>query len=169
MPRVAVYAVAAVIAVVLQTTLPSHVPFLPAGPDLMLVLTIYLGLHVHSAGGAVGAFLFGYLVDTFAGVAPGLSCLTMTLVFGVVYMLSKRLWMENPVSNVAAVALGEGIKIATVLLFLALLSPGDVAWLAVLRTLGFEAVFALLCTPLVFSALDAQLRGSAQARAHAAE
>lgn len=169
MRSLATFAVAAAVAVVVQTMLPHRLPFLPAAPDLMLVLTVYLGLHVHSAGGALGAFLLGYLLDTFSGAAPGLYCLTFTLVFGVVYLLSKRLWMENPASNVAAVGLGEGLKIAVVVLFFAVAAGGPVRWLGVLERLGLEAALALAFTPLVFSALDAQLRGGRQARAHEAE
>jgi rod shape-determining protein MreD len=163
------FAIAAAIAAVVQTALPHRLPFLPAAPDLVLVLVVYLGLHFHSAGGAIGAFLLGYLLDTAAGVAPGLSCLTTTLVFGVVYLLSKRLWMENPVSNVAAVALGEGLKIATALVYFAVGVPGDVHWLGLVRTLGFEALFAVVLTPFVFSALDAQLGRPRSARAREAD
>jgi rod shape-determining protein MreD len=167
--RAFLFAIAAAIAAVIQTALPHRVPFLPAAPDLILVLAVYLGLHFHSAWGAIGAFLIGYLLDASAGIAPGLSCLTMTLVFGVVYLLSKRLWMENPVSNVAAVALGEGIKIAIALAYFAFVVQGDVRWLQALRTLAFEALFALVCTPFVFSALDAQLGRPRAARSREAD
>ncbi|HZR80851.1 MAG TPA: rod shape-determining protein MreD [Candidatus Binatia bacterium] len=169
MRTVVVFAIAGALGAAIQTALPHRIPFLPAAPDLILVLVVYLGLHFHSAGGALGAFLLGYLLDTSAGIAPGLSCLTMTLVFGVVYLLSRRLWMENPVSNVAAVALGEGLKVVTVLLFFAVGVPGGVPWLSLARTLGFEALFAVLLTPFIFSALDAQLGRPRAARAREAD
>ncbi len=164
MRSVAVFAAAGAIAVVVQTTLLHHLRFLPAAPDLTLVLAVYLGLHQHSAAGALGAFLLGYLLDTFSGTAPGLYCLTMTLAYGVVYLLSRRLWMENPVSNVAAVALGEALKVVVVLVYFAVAARGVVGWLGLLRTLGLEALLALLLTPLVFAALDGQLAKVRQAR-----
>ena len=105
----------------------------------------------------VGAFLLGYLIDTYTGPAPGLNCLTTTLVFGVIYLLSRRLWMENPASNVAAVALGELVKIAIALLYFALLHRQEVPWWSVGRVLGLEALLALVCAPFVFGLLDAQL------------
>jgi rod shape-determining protein MreD len=142
---------------------------LPAGPDLILVLAVYLGLHFHSAGGALGAFLLGYLLDTASGVAPGLACLTMTLVFGVVYLLSQRLWMENPVSNVAAVALGEAIRISVVTLYFAVSGQGSGRWFELERTLALEALLALLLTPLVFSLLDTQLGRPRSARPREAD
>jgi rod shape-determining protein MreD len=162
-----IFAVAGVLAVVVQTTLVQRLGFLPAAPDLIVVLCVYLGLHYHSAGGAIGAFLLGYLLDTFSGAVPGLYCLTMTMVFGMVYLVSKRLWMENPMSNVAAVALGSAVKIVTVMLYFALAAPRTMSLLVVLRTLGIEALLALVCAPAVFAALGNYL--PAPARSHAAE
>lgn len=162
-----VFAVAGVVAVVIQTTLVQRLGFLPAAPDLIVVLCVYLGLHYHSAGGAIGAFLLGYLLDTFSGAVPGLYCLTMTLVFGMVYLVSKRLWMENPMTNIAAVALGSVVKIVTVVLYFAVASPRAVDWLFVLRTLTVEALLALVCAPVVFSSLGHYLPRAA--RSHAAE
>ena len=162
-----IFAVAGIVAVVVQTTLVARVSFLPAAPDLIVTLCVYLGLHYHSAAGAVGAFLLGYLLDTFSGAVPGLYCLTMTLVFGMVYLVSKRLWMENPMSNIAAVALGSAVKICTVVLYFAIASTRTVNWWFMLRTLAFEALFALVCAPAVFAALDSYLPRSA--RQHAAE
>ncbi|MFM7736027.1 MAG: rod shape-determining protein MreD [Alphaproteobacteria bacterium] len=158
MRRLAVLVFAGAIAVALESSLARDVPFLPAAPDLALVLAVYLGLHEQSVAGAIGAFLLGYLIDTTTGPAPGLNCLTMTLVFGVVYLLSRRLWMENPASNVAAVALGEGVKVAVALLFFAVFYRHEVPWLRVGRVLGLEAVLAMACTPIVFGLIDAQLQ-----------
>lgn len=167
MRPVLIFTVAGVLAVVVQTTLVQRAGFLPAAPDLIVVLCVYLGLHYHSAGGALGAFLLGYLLDTFSGAVPGLYSLTMTLVFGMVYLLSKRLWMENPMSNVAAVALGSAVKIVTVVLYFAVASPRAVHWWVVLRTLTVEALLALLCAPAVFAALGYYLPRAS--RSHAAE
>ncbi|MEW6270846.1 MAG: rod shape-determining protein MreD [Thermodesulfobacteriota bacterium] len=163
-----IFALAGVLAVVVQTTLVQRLGFLPAAPDLILVLTVYLGLHYHSPAGAVGAFLLGYLLDTFSGAVPGLYCLTMTLVFGVVYLVSKRLWMENPMSNIAAVALGSAVKVVTVVLYFAVASARTVSLVVVLRTLGIEALLALVCAPAVFSALDSYVPRPVRS-SHAAE
>lgn len=162
-----IFAVAGVVAVVVQTTLAQRLGFLPAAPDLIVVLCVYLGLHYHSAAGAVGAFLLGYLLDTFSGAVPGLNCLTMTLVFGVVYLLSKRLWMENPMSNIAAVAIGSAVKIFTVVLYFAIASPRAVNWWFVVRTLTVEALLALVFAPAVFAMLGHYLPRAT--RSHAAE
>jgi hypothetical protein len=91
----------------------------------------------------------------------------MTLVFGMVYLVSKRLWMENPMTNIAAVAFGSVVKIVTVVLYFAIASRRAVDWLFVLRTLTVEALLALVCAPVVFSSLGHYLPRAA--RSHAAE
>jgi rod shape-determining protein MreD len=169
MRSVVVFALAGALAILVQTTLLHHMQFLPATPDLILVLCVYLGLHYHSAGGALGAFLLGYLLDAFSGTIPGLYCLTMTLVFVVVYLMSKRLWMENPVSNIAAVALGSVVKIATLSTVMLLTSGMAVDWFRVFRVLGLEAFLAAVCTPFLFSLLMSSLASGRSARAYGAE
>jgi rod shape-determining protein MreD len=166
-----VFAVSGILAVALQTALLQQLRFLPAAPDLIVVLTVYLALHYHTAAGALGAFLLGYLLDAFSGSPPGLYCLAMTSVFTMVYLLSKRLWMENPVTNLAAVALGCAAKSFVVIAFFALANPGTGTWGTLLQTLGLEAVLALLVAPLVFSTLDTYLAPvwKARSRAHEAQ
>jgi hypothetical protein len=44
-----------------------------------------------------------------------------------------------------------------------------VQWLQLVRTLAFEALFALVCTPFVFSLLDAQLGRPRSARSREAD
>jgi len=70
-------------------------------------------------------------------------------------------------SNVAAVALGSAVKIVTVVLYFAVVSPRAVDWWIVLRTLTVEALLALVCAPAVFAALGYYL--PAPSRSHAAE
>lgn len=164
-----VFAVSGVLAVALQTALFQQLRFLPAAPDLVVVLTVYLSLHYHTAGGALGAFLLGYLLDAFSGSPPGLYCLSMTSVFTMVYLVSKRLWMENPVTNLAAVALGCLAKSFVVLAYFAIANPGTATWRALLRTLTLESVLALLVAPFVFSTLDTYLAPVWSARSKASE
>ena len=164
------FVLAGAVSVVLQTTVLERVSFLPAAPDLIVILCVYLGLHYHSVGGAVGAFLLGYLLDTFSGSPPGLYALAMTSVFALVYLVSKRLWVENPVTSLAAVALGCAVKIATVVAYFGFAAPQNVGWLSLLRTLFFEAVFAMFLSPFLFSLLDGYLRSARQVkRPHAIE
>lgn len=71
-------------------------------------------------------------------------------------------------SNIAAVALGSAVKIVTVVLYFAVASARTVSWGVVLRTLGIEALLALVFAPAVFSALDSYVPRPVRS-SHAAE
>jgi hypothetical protein len=77
--------------------------------------------------------------------------------------------MENPFTNLAAVALGCAAKSFVVVAYFALAHPGTGTWGTLLQTLGLEAVLALLVAPFVFSTLDTYLAPARSARARASE
>jgi rod shape-determining protein MreD len=149
----AVYLVGGTIALLLQTTV-LHV--LSGGrviPDLVLILCVYLGLHEHNVGGASGAFLLGYLLDSFSGSVVGLNAFAMTSVYMVVYLMSRRLWMDNVLSAVAMVFLGTFLKGAAIVGALAAYLSIDRLSLQAAQTLFAEALLAAALTPAVFAAL----------------
>src|SRR2546427_11421072 len=90
---------------VVQTTVFPSVPRLPVVPDLILVLTVYLGLRHHGFGGALGAFLFGYFVDTFSGTVLGAHAFALTAVYAGVALVAPDLWVEGGVPATAMVFL----------------------------------------------------------------
>jgi len=147
-------------AILLQTTLLHFVPIGSAMPDLVLVLCVYLGLHHQSVGGVLGAFSLGYFVDLFSGTDLGLNAFAMTSVFLMVYLLSRRLWIEGGLSNVVivfAAAVGKTLTIAGLLaLFSGTLTAASV------RDDILGGAVAAAVAPLVFGALD---RTSRRARA----
>jgi rod shape-determining protein MreD len=120
----------------LQTTLLHVLPEEFGVPDLLLVLCVYLGLHRHSVGGAAGAFILGYLEDSFSGGLAGLNAFAMCLVFLLVYLTSRRLWVDNIISKVVVVFLAAVVKTVTVSVLLALFLSFDG-----LRNVGLSAVF----------------------------
>jgi len=153
--------VAAAIALVLQC---SVCPWLPLGgsiPDLMLIICVYLGLHQHTVGGALGAFLLGYAQDSFSGSTMGLNAFAMSLVFVVVYLTSRRLWVENTISTVVLVFLASVIKTLVVILLLAVFLTTTGVWTSTAKHLLVEAVLAAALSPAIF-ALLAQSRRVAE-------
>jgi rod shape-determining protein MreD len=141
----------AVGAVLLQTTVLRG-PLDAAVPDLMLILCVYLGLHHQNVGGALGAFLLGYVLDTFSGTDIGLNASAMTFVFLIVYLLKRRLWIEGTFSY------------AIVVFVAALLKTGVVAGLAQafseavtagsIRDAIIGGALAAVLSPFVFGGLD---------------
>lgn len=147
-------AAAALVAVLLQTTVFHASPVERMIPDLVLILCVYLGLHQHSIGGTTGAFLLGYFTDNFSGHAVGLHAFAMSLVFLLVYMVSRRFWMDNWLANVAVVFAASMLKTLTVAILVTLVLSQDYPLGRVLSNLWFEATLAALFTPLVFVTLD---------------
>jgi rod shape-determining protein MreD len=147
-------AAAAVFGVVLQTTLLHGVPFGEAIPDFVLIACVYLGLHQQSAGGTTAAFLLGYFADNFSGHAVGLHAFAMTLVFVVVYSVSRQLWMDHWIANVAMVFAASILKTLTVGLLLVFYLGAEYPLDRFVGSLWQEALVAAVFAPGVFFLLD---------------
>jgi len=146
--------IAAVVGVLLQTTVVHLLPLGPIMPDLVVILCVYLALHEHTVAGALGAFLLGYFVDNFSGNVLGLHAFSMSLIFVLVYLLARQLWMDNVVANVAVVFAASLVKALSVALLLAFYLSADYPWGHLFSTVWFEAAIAAMFTPFVFSILD---------------
>ena len=164
-----ILALCGILAVVTQTTLLGRVGILPAPPNLILILVVYIALRLPSPWGALGAFLLGYLLDTVSGSVPGLHCFTMTFVFAMVYFVSGRLWMQNPFTRFAITALACILEVATLATYFALTGDMETTGGNVLQTLTVEASLALLIAPLSFSLLDFYIPAIARKKIYAAE
>ena len=147
------FAVVAVAALLLQTTVLPLAAIGRATPDLLLIMCVYLGLHQHSVGGALGAFSLGYLQDAVSGSVAGLNAFGMCLVFTVVYLTSRRLWVDNTISKIAVVFLASVLKTIAILLLVAVFMSIEGLWRTMLSYLLIEAVLAALLSPAVFAVL----------------
>ncbi len=148
-----IYIVTGMLVLLLQTTLLHGLSGGRIIPDLVLILCVYLGLHEHNIGGATGAFLLGYLLDSFSGSLVGLHAFAMTTVYLVVYLVSRRLWMDNTLSGVAMVFLGSLLKGVAIVGALAAYLSIDRMSFGVAQTLFAEALLAGALTPIVFGAI----------------
>jgi rod shape-determining protein MreD len=147
-------ALAACIGLLLQTALLPVLPFGEAAPDILLILCVYLGLHHHSAAGAFGAFLLGYLQDSVSGSAIGLNAFAMTLVFLLVHLTCRSLWVDNVISRVVLVFLASLIKTAAIMGLLVTFVGFDGSWRRVLGNLGVQAVVVAAIAPFVLALLS---------------
>jgi len=145
---------AACVGLLLQTALLPVLPFGEAAPDILLILCVYLGLHNHSVGGAVGAFLLGYLQDSASGSAMGLNAFAMSLVFLLVHLTCRRLWVDNVISRVVLVFLASLIKTAAIIGLLLMFAGFDGSWRKVAWSLGVQAVSVAAIAPFVLAALS---------------
>lgn len=153
MRTAAVIAVFAVLGLLLQTTLPQVIHPGAAAPDLLLILCVYLGLRHHTVGGAVGAFALGYMEDAVSGGAAGINAFGMSLVFVLVYLTSRRLWVDNLLSRVVVVFLASVVKTAAVVSLLTLFLSLDELRNAVMQSLLLQPIMAAAIASPVFALL----------------
>jgi len=121
--------------------------------DLLVIYVVYLGMRRHSVGAVVASFVLGYLQDTISGTAYGLHAFTMTLVYTLVHVTSRHLWVENALSQIAVVGVAATIKHLAAALVLALFwGSGEVG--TMLGALGWSVVVTALLSPPVFAILE---------------
>lgn len=149
--RTLVVVVLAAVGLVLQSTALHVLTGGRAVPDIPLILCVYLGLHQHTIGGALGAFVLGYVQDSFSGSAVGLNAFGMCLVYLLVYLTSRRLWVDNLVSKVVVVFLASVVKTATVTILISLFVSPVFLSARALSSLLLQAVLTTAIGPPVFS------------------
>lgn len=67
------------VAVLLETALLSNIIFLPAVPDLLLLIVLYLSVYNGSLTGETAGFVSGLLLDFLTAAPFGMNCLLRTL------------------------------------------------------------------------------------------
>lgn len=145
-----VVALVACVGLLLQSTVLQLLPFEHAVPDVLLVVNVYLALHFHTVGGALGAFLLGYVQDSASGSPAGLNACGMLVVFVLVYLTCRRLWVDNAVSKVVLVFLASLVKTIVVVGLLAAFTSSAGSWRTLPLILLSHAFLAALLAPPVF-------------------
>jgi rod shape-determining protein MreD len=146
-----VVAGAATVALLLQTTIGAAVlPFTEVVPNLVLVLAVYLGLRHHSVGGVVGAFLLGYVLDTFSGTLLGVHAAACTAAYVVAYLIARTLWTEDGLPAMMVVFLAAIVNTIVAHAVVVLVDRAWPGWTVVVRHGLVQAVCATAVTPWMF-------------------
>lgn len=142
---------------VLQTTLAALIPLYSFTPNLILLITIYLGVshEIHIVRGAVIAFILGYLLDSFCGNPMGLQTFVIVAAFMVARGAGLRLFLRGPAFQVllafAMCLVAGGTSLALPAIFEGLTSVGDHRETALM--LLNSALVTALFAPLIFAAM----------------
>ncbi len=147
-------AVAAAAAMLLQTAVLPSVPRLPVVPNLVLVLAVYLGTKHHGVGGALGAFVLGYFLDTFSGTVPGLHAFALSAVYAAVYLIARNLWMRGGLPVMVVAFVGAFVGELAMLVLAAVVATRAPLWHHVIRYGLVEAGVAALVAPAVFACVS---------------
>jgi rod shape-determining protein MreD len=146
-----VMAVAAVVSMLLQTTVGATVaPFTEMVPNLVLVLAVYLGLRHHGVGGVVGAFMLGYFLDTFSGTLLGVHAAACTAAYVVAYLIARTLWTEDGLPAMMVVFLAALVQTVVAHGVVVLVDRAWPGWTVVVRHGLVQATLATLLTPWTF-------------------
>lgn len=141
---------AAILVLLVQTTLLPHLhPLVGVTPNLVLILAVYTGLRHPGAVGALGIFVLGYFLDTFAGTTLGFHTLGLLVVFAAASLASSTVRTDSggPLMVVVFVAGCLEALVAAGLFALGL--GGTPPWLDTLRYGLGQAAGAALLAPLV--------------------
>ena len=142
-----------IVLLLLQMTFLHLLPLGPIVPDLILVLCVYWGLYHPSVGAVLGAFMLGYSVDVVSSKILGINAFAMSLVFLMVYLSSRSIWLHHPVVSSFVVLLASLVKGVAMVLVSAVFVSVDGLWLGALRYMFLEAAVAAVLAPLVFELL----------------
>ena len=154
MRAMAVIGVVAGLGLLLQTTLFHALPFgFHPSPDVLVIVCVFLGLHRHTVGGALGAFALGYLQDAVSGNAAGLNAFGMVVVYVLVYLTCRRLWVDNVVSKVVLVFLASCVKAFAVLAVSAIFGAFDGKWGPTVSSVLLNAGITAVIAPPLFALL----------------
>jgi rod shape-determining protein MreD len=150
---VALYAIATLIALALETTIPLWLPIGVLTPNLILILAVDLGMKHHGALGAIMAFAMGYAIDSFSGTHLGLNALMLTFTYVIAYGLSRYLISTSSAIGVIVVLVGATITGLANSLTNAGLDSSS-AGLALLPRLAASAAVSALLAPWIFSLMS---------------
>ena len=89
----------------IQTAVPLWFPFHALIPNLVIILTVDLGLRHHGAMPALMAFAIGYATDALSGTILGMNAFLTTAIFLLTYEMSSRLLVTNVLVGAIAVFL----------------------------------------------------------------
>lgn len=139
----------------LQTTWPASSFLRWIRPDLILILTLYLGLSSSPISGGILAFFLGYLMDLVSGNGFGLFTFSRPFLFYCTQLFKDRIYLESFLARflfVFVFALIEGLVLLT---FLKALNPEHLPNLLRQFLVGFfpQSILTALLSPALFSLL----------------
>jgi len=112
MKRILIPLFLGVLFLIVQTTWLTFSPILRIRPDIVLILTLYLGLSAPPISGGILVFFLGYLMDLFSGNGFGLYAFSRPILFYCAQLFKDRIYLESFPSRslfVFLFALTEGL------------------------------------------------------------
>jgi rod shape-determining protein MreD len=142
--RMLIYLGLAWLAILLQTVLLPPLSVGGVKPDLVLLLTIWIGLRESPWHGGVLVYGLGWLYDAYAGIYPGLHGFVLLAVFLTVCGIATRLNTESLPLLWCLVGGGTLLQGALTMFALEFFADAERFWMVLLRNLPAQLLFNLL-------------------------
>lgn len=152
-----IFAIAGYLALLIQTAAPLWFPFHALIPNLIIILTVDLGLRHHGALPALLAFGIGYATDAMSGTTIGMNAFLMTGVFLLTYEISSRLLVTNAMVGATVVFFAVMLAGFGAIVITSGRSAGVVINDA-MPTLALQALISAIVAPIIFSLMSGTLR-----------
>ena len=140
--------------VIFDVAILSNMLFLPAIPDFLLIISLYLSVHNGKLFGVASGFVSGIFLD-FLSVSPfGLHSLLRTIIGYSAGIFNKTLNMQGIFLPILIGFFATGTKMLLIFLISVFFPDSVVPYALFSREFLFEIVANSLLTPLVFKFLD---------------
>ena len=162
------YFILAYVALGLQTGMGRAMQVKNAGPNLVLLAVVFVGMNAPREAALLGAFVLGALQDLTSQGTMGLYCLSYALVAMFVVTARQALYREHPLTHFS-LTLSGGLITAAVLAIHGWLRPpaagmgdGPHAAAAAVRPavlpLFYTAIYSAILAPIVLGVLQRMKR-----------
>jgi rod shape-determining protein MreD len=151
------FAIATYIALLIQTAVPLWFPFHALIPNLIIILTVDLGLRHHGALPALLAFAIGYATDSMSGTTLGLNAFLTTGIFLLTYEFSRRLLVTNALVGATAVFFAVMLAGFGAIVITSGRGAGGAINQAI-PTLALQALISAMVAPIIFSLMAGSKR-----------
>jgi len=150
--RISRYLLVGLLCMLFQTALFPRLFPVYLKPDLLLILVVYLGINEEYGSGGLLAYLFGCLLDVFAGSYMGMYGLTFLVIFFTVRGTVSFFNSENPLLLLFLVFCGTLLEAGMLILLGFLAQIGDL-WIIVVRWIVPQLLLNLSVAYLILSVI----------------
>lgn len=148
-------AIAALFLALLEAAVLSNITILPALPDLVLLLVVYVALKNGSAAGCTCGFLAGMILDFVSAAPLGLNAMTKTITGFLLGKFHASFNLQRPFIPFLAAAVATVLKAVLVWILSFFFGEEILRYRVLSAVLWFETAANAVCAPLLFKLLDA--------------
>lgn len=155
MTRVVLWSVFTVFFVTLvESTIFARLAFLPAIPDLVLLIVVWVSLMNGGSAGATTGFISGLILDFMSAAPIGLNALTKTVTGFIGGRLAGSFNMNRLTLPMFVAAVATLLKALLAFIASLFFGSGVVAYSIIDASFWYEVVVNALCAPPLFALLS---------------